>query len=421
VGRVGGSSLLRHGDFLKLWWGQAVSELGSGITMLALPLVAITTLHATAFQVGALNAVEMAPFLLIGLPAGTIVDWLRRRQVMVVADFGRMLALGSIPVTAAFGRLTLAQLYAVAVVAGTLTVLFDVAYQSYLPVLVPRAQLADGNSKLAATQQLANVSGPAIGGALVSAVGAATAIAADAASYLASVLSLLWIRRPEAAPTRDDELSRLRALRRDTAEGLRYVVRHRTLRMIAACTGSSNLANAMAGAVLVLYMVRKLHLSAAAIGAIFAVGSVAGVVSAVVAGRLLRLGGIGRMTVAGAFMFAVGGVFIPLATRGAGALWIVAGLTTVGFGGIVYNIGQVSYRQAITPDRLLGRMNATMRFMVWGTLPVGALIGGALGSAIGLRPTLWVAAALGLVSPFFVFASPLRRVRALPTEIEAAA
>jgi len=213
----------------------------------------------------------------------------------------------------------------------------------------------------------------------------------------------------------------LRALRRDTAEGLRYVVRHRTLRMIAACTGSSNLANAMAGAVLVLYMVRKLHLSAAAIGAIFAVGSVAGVVSAVVAGRLLRLGGIGRMTVAGAFMFAVGGVFIPLATRGAGALWIVAGLTTVGFGGIVYNIGQVSYRQAITPDRLLGRMNATMRFMVWGTLPVGALIGGALGSAIGLRPTLWVAAALGLVSPFFVFASPLRRVRALPTEIEAAA
>jgi len=421
VGRIAETSLLRHRDFLKLWWGQAVSELGSGITMLALPLVAITALHATAFQVGALNAAQMAPFLLFGLPAGTIVDWLRRRQVMVVADVGRMLALGSLPLTAAFGSLTFAQLYLVAFVAGTLTVLFDVAYQSYLPVLVPRAQLADGNSKLAATQQLAGITGSALGGALVTAVGAATAIAADAASYLLSVLSLVWIRGSEARPSREQEVSRLRALRRDTAEGLRYVVRQPSLRMIAACTGSSNLAASMVEAVIVLFMVRELHLSAAAIGAIFAAGGIAGVIAALVAGRLLRAGGVGPVTVGCAFLFAGAGVLLPLASEGVGAVWVIAGLAVASFGGIVYNIGQLSYRQAITPDRLLGRMNATMRFMVWGTLPIGALIGGALGDYVGLRPTLWISAALGLISPLFLLASPLREVRVLPTEAELSA
>ena len=416
--RIGDSSLLRQGDFLKLWWGQAVSELGSGVTQLALPLVAVITLRASAFQVGALNAAEMAPFLVIGLPAGTIVDWLRRRQVMLAADLGRMVALGSIPLAAAFGALTLPQLYAVALVAGVLTVFFDVAYQSYLPAVVGREQLADGNGKLAATQQLAQVAGPAIGGGLVAAFGAATAIAADASSYLLSVASLIWIREGEDVPVRDVSLSRLRALRRDTVEGLRYVMRHRTLRLVAGCTGSANLSSSMAYAVLVLFMVRRLHLSPAAIGGIFAVGSVAGVGAALIGGWLLRVAGVGRVTIAGSFVAAIAGALPPLAGRGPGALWVLAGVSLAGFGAVVYNVGQVSYRQAITPDRLLGRMNATMRFMVWGTMPIGALIGGTLGGTIGLRPTLWVAAAVGLVAPLFVLASPLRRLRIMPTAVE---
>jgi predicted MFS family arabinose efflux permease len=263
---------------------------------------------------------------------------------------------------------------------------------------------------------VSSVAGPAIGGLLVSAVGAATAIAADAASYLASVFSLVLIRHREQRPQQADGRSRMRGLGHETREGLRYVLRHRTLRLIAASTGWSNLATSASGAVLTLFMVRRLHLSAAQIGAIFALASVGGFLGAVTSGRLLRRLGVGFATIAGAGVAAFAMLLVPLAQPGPAALLIAAGAFFALAGGVVYNIGQVSYRQAITPDHLLGRMNATMRFMVWGTLPIGSLIGGALGTTIGLHETLWVAAIAGLVAPLFVLISPLRHVREIPDD-----
>jgi predicted MFS family arabinose efflux permease len=406
-------TLLRHVDFLKLWGGQSVSELGSQVTVLAMPLTAVIVLHATPFEVGALNAMLMAPFLLIGLPAGAIVDRLRMRRVLVVSDICRMLVLGSIPVVAAFGTLTMFQLYVVAFVAGALTVFFDVAYQSYLPVLIDRDQLVDGNAKLTSTSQIAGVAGPALGGALVSAVGAATAIAADASSYLLSVISLLAIRRadPVPAPTSGPVLSTLVG---EVREGLRFVLRHPKLRYIAACTGIGNFATDVSFAVLTVYMVRVLHLSPARIGLLFAVGGVAGFLGAVTVGRIIKRIGVGWTTIGGAIGSSLGGLAIPLATPGWRAWWIAVGMAFFWLFATIYNVAQVSLRQALCPPRLLGRMNATMRFLVWGPMPIGALIGGALGASIGLRPTLWVAGAVGLIAPMSVTFSSIRHQREIP-------
>ena len=408
-------SLLRNANFVKLWVGQSVSELGSQITNLAMPLTAVIVLHAKTFEVGALEAALMLPFLLFGLPAGAIVDRMRMRRVLIVSDAARMLVLGSIPVAAAFGDLTLLQLFIVAFVAGVLTVFFDVAYQSYLPSLIERADLTDANAKLTSTTQIASVAGPALGGALVSAVGAATAIAADAASYLVSVISLIAIRAPDIKP----EVSSgpiFRTLAGEIREGVHFVFRQPMLRMIAGCTGAANLATGIGFAVLTVYMVRSLHMSPALIGVMFAIGGVAGLVGALVTTRVIRWIGVGWTVIVGAIGSCFGGVALALSTPGGGIWWIAAGLSLISLFGIVYNVAQVSLRQALTPPRLLGRMNATMRFLVWGTVPIGALIGGALGTTIGLRPTLWIAAGLGFIPPLFVIFSPVRKQQTIPSD-----
>lgn len=309
------TSLWRHPDFIKLWSGQSVSELGSQISVLALPLTAVLILHASAFEVGALNAVLMAPFLLFGLPAGAIVDRLPMRMVMIVADAGRLAILGSIPLAAFLHGLTLAQLYAAAFLSGIGTVFFDVAYQSYLPLLLTNDQLTDGNGKLTATSQVAAIAGPAAGGALVSAVGAAKAIGADAASYLVSVMSLIAIRhrsvRPE--PTSGTTASSLFA---DTKDGWHFVTRHPMLRMIAGCTGTGNLTGDIGWAVVTVYMVRSLHLSPARIGLLYAIGSVAGLFGALIAKRLIAAAGVGRTIVGTAIITSIGALGLPLGRQG---------------------------------------------------------------------------------------------------------
>jgi MFS family permease len=406
-------SLWRHADFLKLWAGQSVSEVGSQVTVIAMPLTAVLALHATAFEVGALNAVLMAPFLLFGLPAGAIVDRLPMRMVMLVSDALRLVILGSVPLAATLHGLTLGQLYAVAFLSGICTVFFDVAYQSYLPVIVAKDQLTDGNGKLTASSQIAAVAGPAIGGALVSAIGAAKAIAADAGSYLASVASLAVIRHRSPRPERRDGPV-VSGLFADTKEGLRYVLGQPMLRKIAGCTGTANLFGDLGFAIVTVFMVRTLHLSAGQIGLVFAAGSAAGLVGALCAKRLIDRVGVGATIIAGASLTPLGGIAIPLATRGAGVWWVVVGFMIFWIGAIVYNIAQVSLRQAITPHELLGRMNATMRFMVWGPMPVGALIGGALGGALGLREALWISGIGGLLAPLWVIFSPVRHQREMP-------
>lgn len=414
------SSLFGHGDFLKLLAGQSLSELGSQVTLLALPLLAILTLHAGPLQVGALSAVEFAPFILIGLPAGVWVDRLgRRRPILVVADCGRLLAIGSIPVAAAFGRLGLPQLYVVGFVSGVLTVFFDVAYQSYLPALVSREQLVDGNSKLEFTRSAAQLGGPAVAGGLVGSVGAAMAMSVDAASFGVSVLSLLTIRRRE--PRRERPPVRT-SMRNDIVAGLRFVVDSPLLRPIAICTSTWNLFGNMYFAMLVLFCVRDLHLTPAAIGIAFSIGSVGAPVGALLAGRISRALGVGPTIVLSAALGGFG-LLVAFAPPSHPLPFLVAA-TFLGGVGVVYNITQVSLRQAICPPAFQGRMNATIRFLVWGTIPVGNLVGGALGAAVGLRATMVIGSAGTLLAVLPVALSPVRSLRtideAVPPELRSA-
>lgn len=387
-----------------------MSELGSQVSVLALPLIAVRSLQAGAFQVGVLNAMQAAAFLLIGLPAGAWVDRLRRRPVMLTAEMGRLAVLASVPIAWAFGALSLAQLYAVAFITGALTVFFDVAYQSYLPFLVGVDNLVEGNAKLAATAQVAQVAGPSIAGILVQAVGGPLAVGVDAASYALSAAGVAAVRAREPAPA---DAKAGATLVSQMKEGLHFVLRHPILRAIAASTGTFNLFSSMSSAVSVLFLVRVVHLSPGLIGFLFAAGGVGGVLGAIAARPLAaRLGGA-RSVFLGIALTA-GGLLAPLTGPGARAALFGASAFLVALGVVIYNINQLSFRQRLCPPELLGRMNATMRFIVWGTLPLGSLAGGGIGTAIGARNTLWLGAAGALLSAGWLLASPLRGMRDFP-------
>jgi MFS family permease len=409
--------LWRHGDFLRLWGGQSVSELGSQVSVLALPLVAIDRLHAGTFAVALLATSQGLPFLLVGLPAGALVDRVRRRPVMIGADVGRALLLASVPATAAAGVLEIWQLYVVGLLVGVLTVFFDVDYQSYLPDLLPAEHLIDANGKLQTTASGASIVGPGIGGTLVSAVGAASAVLVDSGSFVVSALTLASMRHPEARPERriggDGRPARLRA---EIAEGMRYVWHEPRIRPVALSTGTSNLFSGMSAAVVVLFLRRQLQLSPGHIGVLLGAGSVGGLLGALLGGRLGRRIGIGRAILVTITIAGLGDLLLPLTTRGNADVVVVASGLLVGAGAIAYNINQVSVRQAICPPALLGRMNASVRFLVWGTIPLGGLLGGAVGSSVGLRPALWVAGVGGSLAFTWVLFSPVRSITTLPTQ-----
>ncbi len=402
--------LWRHPDFVRLWAGQTVSQFGSQVSQLALPLVAIVVLHATAFQVALLGTVDFLPFLLFTLPAGVWVDRLPRRPILIVADAGRALTLASIPLVAAIGSLALWQLYAVGFVAGTLTVCFDVAYQSFLPSLVERDELVEGNSKLEVSRSGAQIAGPGLAGVLIQAVTAPYAILADAASFVCSAYFLTRIRRREPKPTRD----RSSRMRTEIAEGLRYVLRDARWRSLTAYVATVNFFWNLAFSIVLVYLVRRLHLSAGLIGLAFGLGNIGWLLGALFAGRLSRRFGLGPTLIAAAALGGPPVFLIPLAPRSFPIPFLVAEQMIVGASIVVYNINAISLIQALTPHRLLGRMNASRRFIVWGIIPLGSLTGGAIASTAGLRTTLFVGAT-GACFAFLPMAfSPLRSIRALP-------
>jgi MFS family permease len=406
-------ALWRHGDFLKLWTGQTISNFGTEITELAIPLIAIIALDASAFEVAALGTVAFAPFILFTLPAGVWVDRMPRRAVLIVGDLGRAVLLASIPLAWALDALTLGQLYVVGFLVGILTVFFDVAYQSYLPSLVGRDELVEGNSKLEITRSGASIAGPGVAGVLISAITAPYAILVDALSYVLSGSFLVRIRKREILPERTSEESRPR-LRTELREGLAYVLKHPYLRPQAICTGTSNFCSNLAFSILLVYAVRELGMSAAVIGIVFALSNVGWLVGAAAAGPIGRVLGVGRATLGAAFLFGPAMLLVPLAPQSFPEPFLIVAFALTGFGSVVYNIQQVSLRQAITPERMQGRMNSVMRFLVWGTIPLGALAGGALGSTIGLRETLFVGAALGSLTFLPILLSPIRSLERIP-------
>ena len=415
-----GRSLLRHPDFLKLWTAETVSVFGSAITQLALPLIAATYLQVTPFEFGLLTTIEFLPFILLSLPAGVWVDRLRRRPILIVADLGRALAIASIPVAFYFDALTIWQLYIVGFANGCFTVFFDIAYQSYLPSVVERDQLVDGNSKLEITRSAAQILGPGAAGILIGLLRAPFAMVLDALSYLWSAAFVFWIRRPEPTVEPHDEEAHgpKLSMRQEIAVGLRYVTGHRWLRSIAATTGISNFFGSVLGAILILYLVRERGLGPAAIGIAFSIGSTGVLLAALAAGAATKRLGVGRMLVITAIGFSVAGLPVAFAPD-ALIFWAVALSGFMGgFFGVAWNINQVSLRQAITPPRMQGKMNATMRFILWGTMPVGAILGGALGSIIGLYPTIVIGAVGGLIAFIPVTLSSVRHITTMPESVE---
>ena len=410
AGRLSG--LLRHPDFLKLWTGQSVSLFGSQVTRLALPFTAILTLHATPGQMGILGAVQLAPFLLLGLFVGVWVDRLHRRPILIVADIGRALLLSAIPVMALTHTLRIEYMYAVGFLLGTLELFFDVAYMSFLPSLIGREQLVDGNSMLQMSDSVAQVAGPGLGGALVQVLTAPLAILVDALTFLVSAISIVAIGAREDAVIKDERRNVWSELR----EGMKLVIGNPLLRAIGGCTATLNLSANALFTVYMLYCTGTLGLKPALIGAIFAVGGLSTVAGTLLASRAAARFGVGPMLIASPFVIGLASLLIPLAGGPplVAILLLIAAQVLFGIGRPIFDINQLSLRQAITPARLQGRVNASMLFIIWGVIPIGSLLGGLLGTTIGLRPTLTVGA-IGMSLAFiWVLFSPIRGLRRQP-------
>src|SRR5688500_8023812 len=409
--------LWRHADFLKLWSAETISRFGSEFSGLALPIVAVIVLDVSAFKVALLATIEFLPFIIFTLPAGVWVDRLPRRPILVAGDLGRAVALASMPVAYAVDALTIWQLYVVGFVVGIGTVFFDVAYQSYLPSLVGRTALTEGNSKLEMSRSAAQLGGPGLAGVLIGVLTAPVAVVADSISFLVSALLIGRIRTVEQAPVSDTR----RSLVAELLEGLRYVFRHRYLPGMVASVAIFNFFGNVGGAIVLVYFVRELGLSALTIGLALGIGNVGFLVGALLAGRVEAWLGVGRTIVASSALSVPGLLLIPLAPRAYAVPFIIAAEVIVGFAIVLYNVTAISLMQATTPDRLLGRMNASRRFIVWGVIPLGGLTGGAIASTVGLRPTLFVGAIGASLAVVPLLFSPVRSLRRVPEEDQSSA
>ena len=406
-----GLTLWRDRDFVKLWGAATVSQVGSQVTLIALPLVAVLTLDASAFQVALLTAFDFVPFLLFGLPAGVWIDRLARRPVMVATDIGRALALLTIPLAYAADALTLVQLYAVGFLAGVMSVFFELAATSYLPSLVGRERLIDANSKLEISRSGVFIVGPGLGGALINALTAPVAIVVDAISFLASGVLVLGIRARERwAENREPRVG----VRMELLEGLRYVLSHRYLWPIASCTATLNLFSNAAFAIYFVFLARDLGLDPAVIGLVFALGNVGWLAGALLARRVTGRVGVGWTLAGSAFLFGPAGALIAVAPESSPLPFLIAAQGLGSFAGVLYNITSVTLRQSVTPDRLQGRTVGAIRTVVWGVTPLGALLGGVLASVVGLRPTFWIAAVGSAAAALPILLSSARSLRRMP-------
>ncbi len=404
--------LWRNRDFLHLWAAQSVSLLGTQITSLALPLVAVLTLEATPGEMGALRTAQAIPTLLFGFVAGALIDRLRRRPVMIWTDLGRAAALATIPLAYAVGSLEFWWLYLVGFVVGTLSLFFDVAYFSFLPSVVEKEQLVDGNSKLEISQSGASLLGPSVGGALVQLMTAPVAIVLDALSFLFSAVLLRRIDAVEAPARPDESHERLVSSIR---EGLAFLWAEPTLRPLAIGSAFFNFGIGIYGTIGILYFSRDLGLRPAMIGIVVAGFGPGFLLGALLAGRAGARFGVGPAIVYATISSSLWLLLTPLVEGSPRVVTLVLASANVliGIGGEVWAINNLSLRQNVTPAHLLGRTNATVRMIAFSTAPLAALVAGVLGETVGLRPALFVGACFPFLSALTLARSPVRRVRAI--------
>jgi MFS family permease len=407
--------LLAHRDFRLLWTGETTSSFGSSVSAFALPLVALTVLHASVLLVSIITAAAWLPWLVVGLPAGAWIDRMRRRPVMIAADLVSVAAFGSVVVAAAVGRLSSAQLVAAALVAGVATVFFQTAYRAYLPAVVNADQLLEGNAKLQGSEQVTHVIGPGAAGLIAQLTSAVGGVVVDVASFVVSALCLARMDVDEPAPAMRD-----RHLRREIGEGL-ALMRHDPLLRINAVFGClANLTLTGYQAVLIVFLVRVVGLGPGTAGLLLALASLGGVVGALCARRVAARIGTARAVLLGKVGLAPFGLLIPLTQRGAGlALFLLGSVVIVG-GIVAGNIIWSGWVQMYYPAEMLGRISTSVQVVNYGAIPLGAVLAGAIASAAGTRTALWVML-IGLVlSSLVLLLGPLRTLRDLPTHEGAA-
>ena len=402
--------LWRNRAFLSLWIAQVVSRAGSNVTGLALPLTAVLVLGATPAQMALLAVAGQLPNFLFGLFAGVWVDRRRRRPLLVGADLGRALLLGSIPIAAGIDHLTFAQLWIVGFAAVSLGVVFQLATIAVLPALVPRERLVEANSTLSVSNAVLSVAGPGLAGALVQLVSAPAAILADAVSYLLSALSLNGIGTAERVSTRAEGR---RGMWIEIGEGVRELQRTPILRALTTFLAVGAVGWAVQGAVVLLFLVRTLGFSPAVLGLIGACDGGAALVTSLGVGRLTGRIGIGPVVILRSFLGTVSDLFIPLAAFVPVPFPVIIVITAkmlAGVGVVGTTVPAVSLRQAVTPVELLGRVTAARRFLIFAVGLAGSALGGFLGNEIGLLPTLLVAVPFSLASSLVVLCSAVRTV-----------
>jgi MFS family permease len=406
----GSGSLFRHFDFLKFWSAETFSVFGVQFSGLAIPWLAATTLKADPLEMGVLGALGTMPFLLFGLLVGVYADRNRRRPIMVLSDIGRALSLMTIPVSALLFGPSLILLYVVSFSVGTLTVFDDVSSFAYLPGLVERDQLVEANSRIATSQATAQVAGPSVAGILIQVLTAPITILVDVFGYAGSASFLSWIRKEEPQPKRVEGKS----VAKDLREGLAVVFSNNCLWSIAGSTGTSNFFSSVISALFILFATKDLKLSSPELGLIYALGSVGALVGSLLAIRIAKRIGVGRAIVASIFVAGMSWMAVYFADVPLAVPLLVLATFLASLGAVVYNVNQVSFRQAVVPLEMQGRLNATMRFLVWGTIPIGSLVGGVLGTVLGLRAAIGIAAVGGALAFLWVLLSPVRRITEIP-------
>jgi MFS family permease len=405
--------LLTNRNFMWLWGGQSISVIGSQMSALALPVLAVSVLGATEWQMGFLNAADTSAFLAVGLLAGAWVDrWIKRR-VMLIADLIRMLALLSLPALFFLGQLQIWHLFVVGAILSVATVFFDVSYQSFVPLLVEKDLIGTANSRLETSSQISVVAGPGIAGILLQIIKPAWLILADALTFGFSALTISRMRDNEQAKPKEVR----RPLRTEIAEGLRFVWNQPMIRAISFTTATSNLFSSLVNTLVPLLILRDLHFTTAEYGLVMTVAPLGGLVGAAATSKLIKWIGEGPLVAISAVVMGLVGLLIPIAAtqqKPASLVlftiaWFFTSLTV-----LTYNITQVSARQRLCPPELLGRMNASIRFFVWGVMPIGALLAGWLGTVLGIVSTIWLGSILGVFCAGFVVFSPLSRMRRMP-------
>jgi MFS family permease len=406
---TGSGGLTRNRNFTRFWFGETISLFGVQVTALALPLTAVLTLGVGPEQLGLLRFAAFIPFLCLALPFGVLVDRRPKRPLMIGSNLTRAALIGVVPLLAVLDLLTLPGLVLITLAIGVCTVLFDVCWLSYVPVIVTKEQLVAANGRVAASSSAADFAGPGVGGVLVQLLTAPYALVANSVSYLVSVVSLWLIRAPEPVPE-----PRERHIGKEILEGIVFVARQPYLRVIAIMGAGFNFCYMFVEALFLIYAVRTLHWGPGLIGLIASLGAVGGLLGAAIASWLVGRVPFGRVYLLSVVVGYSGPLLIPAALGPAAVVTVTAGFFLMRAGLAVSNVTGISLRQAVTPPELMGRMTAGMRTLMWGLGTIGALVGGVLGGLIGLREGLWVAAAGFVLAALPLPLSRIPRLARLP-------